>query len=54
MSGYCSDCGNQQCICEDDKYEPYGEEWEKELMRWSKKNLVEFIKKLLKEKKRME
>jgi len=32
------------------EYEPFGPEWEKELMKWNKKMLIDFLRKLLKEK----
>jgi hypothetical protein len=28
-------------------FEPYGPEWEKELMKWTKKQLIEWIRVLL-------
>ena len=32
------------------EYEPYGKEWEKEMMKWTKKDLIEYIRKMLKKK----
>ncbi len=33
------------------EYVPYGPEWEKEMMKWNKKRLVEFLKNVISEKK---
>ena len=29
----------------------YGKEWEKEMMKWTKKDLIEFIRRILKKNK---
>ena len=29
------------------EYEPFGKEWEKELMKWTKKQLIDWIRKIL-------
>jgi hypothetical protein len=34
---------------EEKEYEPFSEEWEKEMMKFNKKLLIEFLKKALKE-----
>ena len=36
------------CIVEEDEYEPFGKEWEKEMMKWSKGQLIWFIRDVLK------
>ena len=33
------------------EYEPYGPEWEKELMRWKKADLINWIRMLLEKQK---
>lgn len=40
------ECERGDCLIDS----PFGQEWEKELMKWSKKNLIAWIKKLLKAK----
>jgi hypothetical protein len=31
------------------KYKPFGEEWEKEMMKWSKKQLIDYIRSIANE-----
>jgi len=38
----------------DKDYEPFGEEWEKEVMKWNKKHIIEQYKNRAKECSRLE
>lgn len=33
----------------ENEYVPYGPEWEEEMMKWSKKDLIELLRKILRE-----
>ena len=63
ISGHCDKCGRERryCVCiqkivvnpkPKKEYIPFGEEWKKEMMKMSKSDLIDFLRKSLAENRR--